>query len=112
MELQSTMFELIVPTYTFALGYAQKLVVDIPDERMCEQPLPGRVMNHGAWSLGHLAWSLGNGLVLLGQSAPTSDWQALFGTGTAPQAERSKYPAKDVLLKTLEQVHGGLLNAV
>jgi hypothetical protein len=106
------MFELIIPTYNFALTYSLKLVEDVPEERMCEQPVPGRVMNHAAWSLGHIAWSLGNGLVLLGHSTPTSDWQNLVGTGSQPQAERSKYPAKDVLVKTLQQVHADLLNAV
>jgi hypothetical protein len=109
---RSIMFDLIVPTYSFALTYSQKLVADIADERMCEQPVPGRIMNHGAWTLGHLAWSLGNGLVLLGHSAPTSDWQSLFGTGSQPQSERTKYPAKEVLVRTLQQVHADLLKAV
>ena len=105
-------FSIIIPTYTFALTYAQKLVADVPDERMCEQPVAGRVMNHAAWSLGHMAWALGNGLVLLGQTAPMADWKDLVGTGTQPASDRSKYPDKLTLLSKLETVHNALLVAV
>ena len=37
----------------FLVGFGQRLVSEIPDERMTEQPLPG--VNHPAWILGHLA---------------------------------------------------------
>ena len=39
----------------FLVEYVRKLVGDVPDERMAEQPLPG--VNHPAWILGYLVWS-------------------------------------------------------
>jgi hypothetical protein len=107
------MFDLVIPVYNFTLTYAQKLVADLPDEQMCAQPVPGRVMNHPAFILGHLAWAEDGAASFLG-GEPTlgADWKALFGMGETPQADRSRYPAKAALLKELEGAHARLVAAV
>jgi uncharacterized damage-inducible protein DinB len=80
---------------------------------MCAQPVPGRVMNHAAFVLGHLAWASENGVKFLGeQPAWADEWRELFGTGATPQADRSRYPAKAALLQRLEEAHGHLAAAV
>ena len=43
----------LLHTWSLNLGYAKRLVADIPDGAMALQPAPG--MNHAAWVLGHLA---------------------------------------------------------
>ena len=107
------MMDLVLPTYNFGLVYAQKLVADVPDEQMCAQPVPDRVMNHAAFVLGHLAWASENGVKFLGnQSARAEDWRDLFGMGATPQADRSRYPAKAALLQQLEEAHAHLAAAV
>ena len=81
------MTDLIVPTFDRLLGIAQKLMADVPDERMTAQPIAGVVMNHAAWIIGHLAWANNNGLVLLGaEPAVPPQYKDLFGTGTKPDA--------------------------
>ncbi len=93
------MRDLVLPTYNFNLTYAQKLAADVPD--------------HPAFVLGHLAWASDNGLKVLGQEpALTAGWKELVIMGAKPLADRSRYPAKDVLLKALENAHARLASAV
>ena len=100
------MFELALPLYAFQLGYAQKLVADVPDEQLAAQPVPGRGMNHAAFLLGHLAWVGDNGASMIGgQKMLPSEWTALFGMGVKPRDDRSLYPSKAELLKSLEDSH-------
>ena len=107
------MFDLILPSYHFALKYAYKLVADLPDDRWCGQPVAGVTMNHAAWTLGHLAWASDNMLGRLNLTPTLDDaWRALFMFGTRPLPDRSAYPAKDVLLGHLDATHARLLDAV
>jgi hypothetical protein len=105
-------FELARPTYNMMLGYGQKLIADIPDEQMCAQPIEGRVMNHPAFILGHLAWANDNRAAsLTGQQpagAANPQWKELFGMGSKPASDRSKYPSKAELLKAFEDAHARL----
>jgi len=70
------------------------------------------VMNHAAWTIGHLAWANNNGIVLLGgEPVIPPQWNDLFATGTKPAADRSAYPSKVELLTTLESSHVRLAEA-
>src|SRR5207237_528854 len=107
------MLDLVLPTYNLNLMYAQKLVADVPDDRMCAQPVPGQTLNHAAFVLGHLAWTSDSAVGLLGkQPAGAADWKPLFGTGARPLADRSLYPAKAALLEALEGAHDRLIKAL
>ncbi|HVS38883.1 MAG TPA: DinB family protein [Gemmataceae bacterium] len=104
------MMDLIMPVFKTNLWYSQKAVADVPDEQMCAQPIPGKTMNHAAWLLGHMAWAAGEvALDKLGQppSCP-ANYKELFGMGTQPSSERSRYPSKAELLKTLEDAFARL----
>ena len=108
------MMDLILPAFNLNLWYSQKLVADLADEQMCAQPVPGRVMNHPAFLLGHLALVAGNfGTSMVG-AAPVcpEDWKELFNQGAKPLADRGRYPSKAVLLKALEDAHARLADAV
>ena len=43
----------LLHAWNLNLGYAKRLVADLPDNQMVFQPAPH--MNHAAWVLGHLA---------------------------------------------------------
>ncbi|MCE9630521.1 MAG: DinB family protein [Planctomycetia bacterium] len=43
----------LLHAWNLNVGYAKRLVADIPDDKMTLQPAPD--MNHAAWVLGHLA---------------------------------------------------------
>src|SRR5579862_3169524 len=106
------MLEIIRPTFDFGLVYAEKLVADIPDDQLTGQPAPGRVMNHAAFTLGHLAWAHDNMLNILGQTPARTAWKELFGMGAKPQTNRSLYPSKEELLAALKQTSAALVSAV
>lgn len=101
--------ERIISAYLY--GYARMLVADIPDEQMTIQP--SGIVNHPAWTLGHLANTADAALKLLGV-APLcpSDWPEKFGRGSTPLPDRGIYPAKGVLMAALEAAHGKLAAAV
>ncbi len=107
------MHETIIHIYSFNLLYAQKLAADVPDEKMCAQPIDGKVMNHPAFLLGHLALVSDSAPGMLGQqpTAPAA-WKELFGMGAKVQADRKLYPAKAELLKALEDAHGRFVAAL
>ncbi len=91
--------------------YAIDCVKDVPDERLAEQP--AGVVNHAAWTLGHLVWGCHQDLVELGgvSDLPES-WTTLFGTGSTPQAEREVYPDRETLVASLHGARAALVAAL
>ena len=90
--------------YGFNLMYAETLVKDLSAEQMVQQP--NGVINHPAWSLGHLvvsANSLGNVLGL--ESNLPEGWDKTFATGGEPSSDISAYPSKDEILSALKDQH-------
>ena len=98
------MLDHVIYLYGFNLQYAQMLVKDVADDQMAQQP--GGVVNHPAWSLGHLVVSANHLGQLLGLDGdlPTG-WDKTFATGGVPTADRSDYPSKDDLLNALTAQH-------
>jgi hypothetical protein len=93
------------------LGYAKRLVADIPDDKLARQPAPG--MNHAAWVLGHLACTADMLGAMIGvKPVCPPDWAALFDWNSSPSSEASRYPAKSVLLKALDDAHAGIAAAL
>jgi hypothetical protein len=106
------LLEWVRPTYDFALIYAKKLVADVPDEQMTAQPVPGRMMNHPAFLLGHLAWAKDNGVAMLGGTPRLAHLKDLHGMGATPRTERSAYASTAQLIEWLEAAHAALRVAV
>jgi hypothetical protein len=100
------------PVYNFNLFYAQRLVADLADEELCRQPLRDVTMNHPAFLIGHVAWSNDNGIKLVGGTPVLIGLKELWGTGAIPSDDRSRYPSKADIVKTLEVSHARLAEAV
>ena len=80
------MLEHVTYLYKFNLQYAETLVKDLSTEQMVQQP--NGVVNHPAWSLGHLVLSANQ----LGQfvglaSALLTGWDETFKSGRIPGGE-------------------------
>ena len=105
------MLQYVLHTYTMNLAFAKRLVADLSDDQMCAQP--HGVVNHPAWSLGHLAVS-GNHLgMLLGLSADLpAGWADTFKTGGTPSPDKSLFPGRDELLRVIEQQHTRIAQAL
>lgn len=105
------MLDHIAYVYGFNLMYAETLVKDLSAEQMVEQP--NGVINHPAWSLGHLVVSsnsLGSQLGL--ESSLPEGWDKVFATGGEPSSDLSVYPSKDELLDALKAQHARNTEAV
>ena len=98
------MIQQLTYLYGFNLGVARTLVADLTPEQMAEQP--HGVINHPAWSLGHLVMSADGLARLLGlESDVREGWAAVFATGGTPSNDPSLYPSKHELLDALEAQH-------
>ena len=117
------MLDYALHIYGFTLSWANKLVADVAEDQMCAQPVAGRVMNHGAFILGHLAWTSDQGIAMLSPICPAAAalgsaswnddaWKAVFAMGAKPTADRSHYPSKAKLLAALEEGHARFSSAV
>jgi hypothetical protein len=93
------------------LGFAKRLVGDLSEEQMCAQP--HGVVNHPAWSLGHLAVAADHlGKVMGLPSELPAGWTEIFKTGGTPSPERSVFPAKEETLRVMAQQHARIGQAV
>ncbi len=93
------------------VDYARRLVADIPEDKMAEQPAEG--MNHAAWVLGHLAYVFDSMIAVWGQKPSMSpEWKALFNVPSKPMPERDKYPSKPELWDAYEQAYQRIVDVV
>ena len=101
----------LLHAWNLNLGYAKRLVADIPDDKMALQPAPA--MNHAAWVLGHLAYTADMLGAMVGvKPVCPPEWTALFDWNSSPSSDASKYPSKSVLLTALEDAHAGVAAAL
>jgi hypothetical protein len=95
------MFETEFRINRFLFQYAQKMIADIPDARMAEQPLPG--VNHPTWILGHIALSAESAAALFGaEKQLPATWHELFGQGSTLTVNLEDYPPKADLLQAVQ----------
>ena len=104
------MIESLLFSWDKNLGYAQRLVADIPDERMVFQPGPG--MNHPAWVLCHL--NLYHPVIVsLIKNEPFDDPKGhKYGMTSKPVRDPAAYPAKGDLVETFIQGHADVTHAL
>lgn len=105
------MLQYVVFTYGYNLNVAKRLVGDLTAEQMCQQA--HGVVNHPAWSLGHLASASVGLLKALGHDASLPEgWGEAFKTGGIPSSDPSRFPSKNELLAALESLHERVTAAV
>ena len=98
------MIQHVLHVYGMNLGFAKRLVADLSEDQMCAQP--HGVVNHPAWSLGHLAVAADHLGTLLGLSSDApAGWGDTFKTGGIPSPDKSRFPGKDQLLRAFEHQH-------
>ncbi len=98
-------------TYRFNLDRAGTLVHDLSDVQMVRQPQG--VVNHPAWTLGHLAATSNHLAKMLGlESTFPTAWAAAFRTGGTPSDDPADFPAKDALLAELAGQHERVADAL
>jgi hypothetical protein len=95
------------------LGYAEKLLADIPVEKFAHMPHP--TMNHPAFCIGHLALYPDKALTLIGRgalTAPRADYEELFSHAATYVDDASRYPARDEIIAYFNERHRALMSAL
>jgi hypothetical protein len=111
MKVRSLVLQHILHVHTLNLGITKRLVSDLSDDQMCAQP--HGVVNHPAWSLGHLAVAADAAGKLLGLSSVLpAGWPETFRTGGIPSPDKRVFPGKDELLRVITEQHGRLARAL
>jgi hypothetical protein len=97
----------ILSCYRFNLWFLDRLLADIPAEKLTAQP--GGLKNHPLWTVGHLAWT--NDVGVMVQQSPRlcpPEWTALFGRESQPVEDAKIYPTLEVVRAALEAGHARL----
>jgi len=101
-----------VDTIKFALETANMLLVGLAQD-MTDAPMTAPTPaggNHPLWVMGHLAWAEGFARhCMLGEDNPLAKWDALFGGGSEPSDDASRYPAMDEIMAAYHQLRSQLM---
>ena len=105
------MIQHLLFAYEMNLKRAVQIVDDIAEEQMAAQP--SGVVNHPAWTLGHLASTSNSlaGMLGLPSTFPEA-WRDSFRMGGTPSADRADYPSKAELVAQLRAQHERVTQAV
>jgi uncharacterized damage-inducible protein DinB len=105
------MLQHVLHAYKMNLAFAKRLVGDVPADQMCAQP--HGIVNHPAWSLGHLVVAADHVGQALGLSADLpAGWEDKWKPGSTPSPDTGLYPGKDDLLRVMEQQHARVAQAL
>lgn len=90
------MNDLMRKLYALNLGYCERLLADVREDEMLQQPTAG--VNPPAWLLGHLAICTDFALGIVGhEHRLPKPWMVFFGPGSAPTPGDRTWPSKQEL---------------
>src|SRR5688500_9809439 len=90
----------VLHSFTYSLEFLREQVADVADPHLVIQP--AGMVNHPAWTIGHLAFICEQlaGVVGLPAWLP-GDWINSFGSGSTPVPDPKGYESKESLLSVL-----------
>lgn len=98
----------ILRTWDLQRDYALRLLSDLSDADMVSQPVPGVVLNHPAWTFGHLS-IYAPVLTAILRAEPFEDpIFHRYGRDSAPIADTKAYPPKAELVAEYLRGHDEL----
>lgn len=98
------MLQHLLNTYAMNLKRAGMYVQGLSEEQMVQQP--AGVINHPAWTLGHLAATADNLAKVLGLESTFPDtWREACKPGGTPSGNASDFPSRQQLLAQLQAQH-------
>ncbi len=103
-------FEIGKATLDLARGTTLKMIDGIPQDKLTFQPFPKA--NHVLWVLGHCAVSDAYFCNTMGTENTVQideSWGELFGMGSTPVADATKYPSLEKLTDAMKHAREGLL---
>lgn len=105
------MMQHLLFVYDMNLKRAERLVADLTDQQMVAQP--HGVINHPAWTLGHLGATSDALAGALGLPSTFPDaWREACRVGSIPSGDAADFPGKAELLEQLRAQHERVAKAV
>lgn len=90
--------------YKFNHDYCERLLSDIAEKEMLQQPSEG--VNPPAWLLGHLALCTDYALGIVGEELKLPrTWSVFFGPGSKPQPGERTWPTRQELWDAYSKGH-------
>jgi DinB superfamily len=101
----------VLHSFAYCLDFLCEQVADVAAPDWVAQP--GGMVNHPAWTVGHLIfiWQQLGGVVGLAEWLP-DNWEKRFGSGSRPVADASLYEPKEKLLAMLGDARQRITQAV
>lgn len=101
----------VVRRFSYCLDYLRHQVTDLSDLEMVQQP--DGIMNHPAWTIGHLTISCQaiGGEIGIPRWLPES-WGQRFGMGSVPVCNTENYDTKNQSLLILQDAQARITQAV
>lgn len=96
-----------------SIGFAEKLVADIPPEKFASKVIDN--CNHPAFIIGHLSLYPNRIFTALGRKDLIVDipgWAEMFQAGSACHDDAAKYPKKDAIVKAFFDAYRRLAEAL
>jgi len=94
------MIDELVSTFETTVKFVEQSVADLSEEQMVEQP--AGIPNNGTWTVGHITFSCQGIAAELGADPwLPDDWESVFGYGSTPSSDLSRYPKKAEMLTVL-----------
>ena len=103
----------IVPCIRRAIGFAEKLVNDIPAQQFAHMPHP--TMNHPAFCIGHLSLYPNRVFNIIGQPKLIKEkpgYPELFQAGVACVEQDGRYPHKDEIVSYFMERYNAVATAL
>lgn len=106
--MERVLIDAILRTWARQRDYAQRLVADLSDADMVSQPVPGVVMNHPAWTFGHIG-IYPPVLAAILEGRPFEDpIHHRYGRDSRPLPDPAAYPPKAELMAAYLEGHDRL----
>lgn len=99
-----------IASMEFTRGVFHKVLDATPEDKITSQPWTGA--NHALWNVGHIALTDNYFLTALsGQESPLPEsWEGLFGMGSQPVDDASKYPSFEEVKEALAERRTALID--
>lgn len=103
--MSGALVDAILRTWARQRDYAQRLVADLSDADMVSQPVAGVVMNHAAWTFGHIGIYPPVLAAILEGRAFEDPIGHRFGRDSRPSSRLADYPSKAELMGAFFEGH-------
>jgi hypothetical protein len=101
----------VLHSFKYSLDFLEEQIAGVADADLVAQP--GGIVNHPAWTIGHLGYVLQMiGMVIGIEGKLPPEWVRRYGSVSEPTADAEVYEGKDAALSILRESRDRIIEAV